>query len=198
FAKGIKPSTIRFLLASVPYRRQLNFTKDSLTQAASSVERLRNFISRLETGKFPPGTSDSGSARAQLAEEDLEKGFEDDLNTAVALAAIFDLVRDANSSMDRGEFRQGDAAAVLAAMRKFDGIFAVLTDDDAQKLARLGFHGDERAGMSDAQAEVLVAERQDARKRRDFSRADEIRRRLADSGIIIEDARDGGVRWKRK
>jgi cysteinyl-tRNA synthetase len=83
-------------------------------------------------------------------------------------------------------------------MRKFDGIFAVLTDDDAQKLARLGFHGDERAGMSDAQAEVLVAERQDARKRRDFSRADEIRRRLADSGIIIEDARDGGVRWKRK
>jgi cysteinyl-tRNA synthetase len=198
FAKGVKPSTIRFLLASVPYRRQLNFTKDSLTQAASSVERLRNFISRLETGKFPPGTSVSGSTRARVAEDDFEKGLEDDLNTAVALAAIFDLVREANSSMDRGEFRQGDAAAVLAAMRKFDGIFAVLTDDDAEKLTRLGFHADALAGMSDAEAEVLVAERQDARKRRDFGRADEIRRRLADSGIIIEDARDGGVRWKRK
>jgi cysteinyl-tRNA synthetase len=198
FAKGVKPSTIRYLLASVPYRRQLNFTKDSLTQAASSVERLRNFILRLETGKFPPGTSDSGTARARLAEDDFEKGLEDDLNTAVALAAVFDLVRDANSSMDRGELHHGDAAALLAAMRKFDGIFAVLKDDDAEKLARLGFQPDALAGMSDSEVEALVAERQDARKRRDFGRADEIRRKLADSGIIIEDARDGGVRWKRK
>src|SRR6202161_3422505 len=89
-AKGYKPSTLRFLLASVPYRRQLNFSDDSLKQATSSVERLRNFAARLEKGKFPVGDSASseGAARAEKA---FEAALEDDLNTAQALAAIFDL-----------------------------------------------------------------------------------------------------------
>jgi cysteinyl-tRNA synthetase len=196
FAKGYKPSTVRYLLASVPYRRQLNFTMDGLVQAASSVERLRNFVTRLKTENFPPGAHDALAARARRAEEEFERGLEDDLNTAVALAAIFDLVRELNTVADRGELGAGDAAAALAAMEKFDRIFAVLADDDAARLGALGITG--VTAVADEEIEQLVAERQAARKKRDFKRADEIRAALAERGIILEDTKDGGVRWKRK
>jgi len=197
FKQGHKPSTIRFLLASVPYRRQLNFTMDGLTQAASSVERLRNFVARLRAEKFSPGENESIAAGARQAAEDFEKGLEDDLNAAQALAAVFDLVRDANTAMDRGEFRQGNGAAILAALEKFDAIFAVVNDDDAEKLRAVGYVTTQ-VSLSDAEVEALVAERQAARKRRDFEAADRIRQQLAERGIILEDTRDGGVRWKRK
>jgi len=197
FNKGHKPSTIRFLLASVPYRRQLNFTMDGLTQAASSVERLRNFVARLKAEKFVPGQTEAIATLARAAEEEFEKGLEDDLNTAVALAAIFDLVRDVNTAIDRGQFRQGDAPVVLAAVQKFDRIFALLTDDDAEKLRAMGFETGQ-AELSDAEVEALAAERQTARQRRDYQSADRIRHQLAERGIILEDTRDGGVHWKRK
>jgi cysteinyl-tRNA synthetase len=197
FVHGHKPSSIRFLLASVPYRRQLNFAPDGLQGAASSVERLRNFVARLREGKFPEGSTPAMAARAEKAREDFDRGLADDLNTAVALAAIFDLVRDANTAMDRGEFRQGDVAPMLAVMEMFDAIFAVLRDDDAEKLSALGV-SPKSPGMSDSEIEALIAERQAARKRRDFAASDRIRDQLAANGIILEDSRDGGVRWKRK
>ena len=111
FAHGNKPSSVRFLLASVPYRRQLNFSPESLLGAASSVERLRTFVARIRSGKFPAGTSPDMASRAAKALEEFDAGLADDLNTAQALAAIFDLVRDVNIAMDRGEFREGDARA---------------------------------------------------------------------------------------
>ena len=197
FAHGHKPSSVRFLLASVPYRRQLNFTPESLQGAASSVERLRTFAARIRSGKFPEGTSPEMASRAAKAQEDFDRGLADDLNTAQALAAIFDLVRDVNTAMDRGEFRQGDAAPVLAALESFDAIFAVLQDDDGEKLRALGLAPDSPP-LSDAEIEALVAERQAARKRRDFAASDRIRDQLAERGVILEDSRDGGVRWKRK
>ena len=197
FAHGHKPSSVRFLLASVPYRRQLNFTPESLQGAASSVERLRTFAARIRSGKFPEGTSPEMASRAAKAQEDFDRGLADDLNTAQALAAIFDLVRDVNTAMDRGEFRQGDAAPVLAALESFDAIFAVLHDDDGEKLRALGLAPDSPP-LSDAEIEALVAERQAARKRRDFAASDRLRDQLAERGVILEDSRDGGVRWKRK
>jgi len=197
FAHGHKPSSVRFLLASVPYRRQLNFTPESLQGAASSVERLRTFAARIRSGKFPEGTSPEMASRAAKAQEDFDRGLADDLNTAQALAAIFDLVRDVNTAMDRGEFRQGDAAPILAALESFDAIFAVLQDDDGEKLRALGLAPDSPP-LSDAEIEALVAERQAARKRRDFAASDRLRDQLAERGVILEDSRDGGVRWKRK
>jgi cysteinyl-tRNA synthetase len=194
--QGHKPSSLRFLLSSVPYRRQLNFTEDSLRQAAGSVERLRNFALRLRQGKFPQGASGM-SERAARAADEFEAGLEDDLNTARALAAIFDLAREANTAMDRGEFRQGDVAPVLKTLEKFEAIFAVLADDDAEKLRALGLAGSDHA-PGDAEIEKLVAERQAARKSRDFAAADRIRQQLADRGIVLEDTRDGGIQWKRK
>ena len=197
FAHGSKPSSIRFLLSSVPYRRQLNFTPESLQAAASSVERLRNFAARLREGKFPEGATPAMAARAEKAREEFENGLADDLNTAVALAAIFDLVRDVNTAMDRGEFRKDDAGAVLSVLDAFDVIFAVLRDDDAEKLSALGV-SQKSSGLTDAEIEALIVERQAARKRRDFAASDRFRDQLAANGIILEDSRDGGVRWKRK
>src|SRR6202789_143319 len=138
FAKGHKPSTIRFLLLSVPYRRQLNFTADSLKQAESAVARLRNFVSRLKSEQFPAGSSAAMRKRAEKAETDFDAGLAGDLNTAMALAAVFDLVRDINTAMDRGEFLQQDAPRVVATMEKVDAILAVLADDDDEKLAKPG------------------------------------------------------------
>src|SRR3984893_10678212 len=134
FAKGYKPSALRFALASVPYRRQLNFTFDGLQQAVSAVERLRNFADRLAQGKFPAGQQQGMAERITKAARDFDAGLSDDLNTAMALAAIYDFVREANIAMDKGEFRQGDVAAVLEFLDTFDRVFAVVEDNDAEKL----------------------------------------------------------------
>lgn len=196
FAKGQKPSTIRYLLMSVPYRRQLNFTEDGLTQAANSVERMRNFMARLKASNLPEGSNAAMQARAEEAERAFDAGLADDLNTAVALAAVFDLIRDVNTEIDKGALRQQDAVRVVASMEKFDEILNLLIDDDADKLAKLGYAPKPR--MSPPEVDALIEERNAARKQRDFKRADAIRQQLADSGIIVEDAKDGSVRWKYK
>src|SRR5580700_10370302 len=120
FGKGYKPSALRFALASVPYRKQFNFTFDGLQQAASSVERLRNFAARLSEGKFPTGKQKGMAARVAEAAEEFDAGLSDDLNTARALAATFDLLREANIAMDKGDFRQEDVAAVKEFLATFD------------------------------------------------------------------------------
>jgi cysteinyl-tRNA synthetase len=196
FAKGQKPSTIRFLLMSVPYRRQLNFTEDGLTQAANSVERMRNFMMRIRGSNFPEGSNPAMLVRAEEAERAFDAGLADDLNTAVALAAVFDLIRDVNTEVDKGALRQQDAVRVIASMEKFDEILNLLTDDDAEKLAKLGYG--QKARISPEQVDALIEQRNAARKQRDFKRADTIRQQLADSGIIVEDTKDGTVRWKYK
>jgi cysteinyl-tRNA synthetase len=197
FAKGYKPSALRFALASVPYRRQLNFTFDGLQQAASAVDRLRNFADRLAQGKFSPGSQPGMAERIAKASADFDAGLSDDLNTAQALAAAYDLVREANIAIDKGEFRQDDVTAAKKFLADFDRIFAVLEDNDAAKLAELGY-GQNADALSDSEIEKLVADRNAARKRRDFASSDRIRKELAEHGIILEDSKDGSVRWKRK
>jgi cysteinyl-tRNA synthetase len=197
FAKGYKPSALRFALASVPYRRQLNFTFDGLRQATSSVERLRNFAARLKNENFPAGKQPGMAERIAKAADDFDAGLSDDLNTAQALAAVFDFVREANIAMDKDEFRQGDVQPAQDFLATFDKVFAVLEDNDAEKLKVLGY-GSGTGGPDDAEIEKLVAERQAARKRKDFAASDRIRKELFERGIILEDTKDGGVRWKRK
>jgi cysteinyl-tRNA synthetase len=197
FAKGYKPSALRFALASVPYRRQLNFTFDGLQQATSSVERLRNFAARLKNEKFPARKQAAMAERIAKAASDFDAGLSDDLNTAQALAAVFDFVREANIAMDKGEFRQGEVKAARDFLATFDKVFAVLEDNDGEKLRALGYGGEE-GGPDDTEIEKLVAERQAARQRRDFAASDRIRKELSERGIILEDMKDGSVRWKRK
>src|ERR1700691_4278670 len=121
--KGHKPSSIRYLLTSVPYRNQLNFTFDGLKQAAVSVDRLRNFRQRLTSGQFP---ADANAEMQSLATETIDRmkaSLDDDLNTAQAQAAIFDMVRKANAAMDAGQFKKDDVPALLASLEGFDELF---------------------------------------------------------------------------
>jgi len=211
--KGYKPSSIRYLLTSVPYRNQLNFTWDGLRQAATSVDRLRNFRLRLSSTAFPEGAS---AATAKLSADTVERmksALDDDLNTAQAQAAIFEMVRAANATIDAGEMRKDDIAPLLGAVDRFDEIFAVLADDDtpkvkaivewakaegrekdisAEALALAGF-----GQLSDADIEKKVAEMEAARKARNFKVSDALRGELVTAGILIENTKDG-VRWRRK
>jgi len=210
---GHKPSSIRFLLMSVPYRKQLNFTFDGLTQAANSVERLRNFKLRLESSQFG---DDNNVIIAEIAEKtsaEMRAALDDDLNTARALGAIFDMVRDVNAAADAGEVRKGDVPRLLEVLRQFEEIFAVLKDDDAAKVrATVEWAKQEgladkispqtselakAAALSDADIERLVGEHSQARKARDFARSDAIRADLAEQGVVLQNTKDG-VRWKRK
>jgi cysteinyl-tRNA synthetase len=197
FARGYKPSTLRFALASVPYRKQLNFTFAGLQSAASSVERLRNFADRLKQGKFPAGTQKAMTERTARAVVEFDDGLSEDLNTARALATAFDLLREVNIAIDQGQFHQGDVPGVQEFLANFDRVFAVLEDKDGEKLRALGYLP-AGAANDDAEIEKLVAERQAARQKRDFPASDRIRKELADRGIMLEDSKDGGVRWKRK
>src|SRR5512146_1818107 len=135
--KGHKPSSIRFLLSSVPYRKQLNFTFDGLKQAANSVERLRNFKRRLESERFPVGATQQGAELARSTIEQMRAGLEDDLNTAQALGAMFDMVREANAAADAGQVTSDDIPPLQQALLQFDEVFAVLRDDDAPKMRRI-------------------------------------------------------------
>ncbi len=205
--KGYRPTAIRYLLASVPYRKQLNFTFDSLHQAQHSIERLRNFRHRLTVEKFPAGENRELPARAQAARQAFEDALDDNLNTAEALAAIFDLVRDANTAMDHGEFRGVDRPVFLDLLERWDRIFAVLEDTDHAKLRQFGLADTRDAspaadallveGPSDEEIAQRVAERDTARRRGDFARSDKIRADLLSAGVILEDTK-AGTRWRRK
>jgi cysteinyl-tRNA synthetase len=211
--KGYKPSSIRYLLTSVPYRNQLNFTWDGLRQAATSVDRLRNFRLRLSSTAFPDGAN---AAMTKLAADTIERmkaALDDDLNTAQAQAAIFEMVRSANAAIDAGEMRKDDVMPLLGAIEKFDEIFSVLADDDAPKVKAIiewaKTEGREKditeearalAGsgqLSDADIEKKIAEMDVARKARDFKRSDALRAELIAAGILIENTKEG-VRWRRK
>jgi cysteinyl-tRNA synthetase len=208
--KGYKASAIRLALISVPYRHQLNFTFDGLVEATAAIERLRTFKERLTAGSFSVGSNPAIQGAAKKAQTDYRDALANDLNTAEARAAIFDLVRTANTIMDQGLFFASDRDAVLAVLADFDAVFDVLEDRDAEPTRRAlawaeqaGRLGDvapgllARQGLTDETIDAQVAERDVAKKRRDFARADQIRNELAEKGVVLEDSKDG-VRWKRK
>jgi cysteinyl-tRNA synthetase len=208
---GHKPSSIRYLLSSVPYRNQLNFTFDGLKQAANSVERLRNFRTRLEKGNFAAGATEAMAKLAAETAARMKASLDDDLNTAQAQAAIFEMVRAANAAVDAGDLRRDDVQPLLGAVAKFDEIFAVLADDDLPKMkmtaewakaegrevgpeleALLG-----AGALGDAEIEKKISEMEAARKSRKFAASDAIRAELTAAGIVVEITKDG-VRWRRK
>ena len=180
--KGHTPEAVRYLLASVPYRKQLNFTFDALKSAATAIERLRNFKLRLDTGRFEAGENPKLTELAAQSLGNFEAGLDDDLNTAQALGAVFEYIRDANTAMDAGEFRDGNRPAALDLLARFDGIFDVL------EVASEG-------RPSPEEIQRAIDDRLAARKSRDFARADQIRKDLAAKGVILEDTKEG-TRWK--
>ena len=183
--EGYQPEAIRYLLASVPYRRKLNFTFEGLRAAAKSIERIRDFEFRLNSAKLPAGQNTALQERSSEAIRQFEEGLDDDLNTAEALAAVFEYVRAMNTALDQDEFLAGNLEDACRVLNVFDQIFDVLKPTA------------EETGLSDSEIEALIEERRQAKKTRNFARADEIRASLLEKGILIEDTKDG-VRWKRK
>ncbi|NOT46592.1 MAG: cysteine--tRNA ligase [Acidobacteria bacterium] len=184
--QGYSALAIRYLLLSVPTRKQLNFTFEGLQGAESTVERLRNFRQLVAEGGNPNGSEGAPSpveAAVCTALERFEAAMDDDFNTAAALAAIHDLVREINTTLAGSGLKNEDRDAVLDAIVKFDSVLGIFGAEDSTSL--------------DAEIELLVEERQEARRNRDFARSDELRDLLSEKGIVLEDTKDG-VRWKKK
>jgi cysteinyl-tRNA synthetase len=186
-ARGHRPSALRYLLLSVHYRKPLAFGWGGLGQAEAALTRLGDFLARLERVK---GGAPHEAITRRLAEGRAE--FRDhiatDLNVPGALGVLFDLVREINAAMDRGEVGGADAAEVAETFADFDKVLGVMALRRAE---------DARPPVPVEEIERRLAERRQARAARDFARADAIRRELDSQGIIIEDTA-AGTRWKRK
>jgi cysteinyl-tRNA synthetase len=181
--KGFDPAAVRYLLLSVPYRKQLNFTFEGLRGAEKTVQSLRDFRTRLKEAKTDGGSNAELRAAVARSLAEFEAGMDDDLNTSVALAAVHTLKTEGNRALDECGLGEDDRRALLDAVERFNSVLNVFGRDEAELL--------------DADIQSLIEERQQARHRRDFKRADEIRDQLAARGITLEDTRDG-VRWKRR
>jgi len=185
--KGFRPSSVRLLLLSAHYRKQLNFTWDSLQGAEESLRRLLDCLARVDSvsreGAHPEIADRVKEARAAFSE-----AMQDDLNTAAALGAIFDLVRTVNSAIDAGAFGKGDASIVHEAFNEFDAVLGIISLRRAEEA---------RPPVPVPDIERAIGDRETARRRRDFAEADRIRADLLARGVILEDG-PGGTRWKRK
>jgi cysteinyl-tRNA synthetase len=185
--RGFRPSAVRYLLLSAHYRKQLNFTWDSLAAAEGALTRITDALARLDSvdraGSHPELTQRVDAARAAFG-----AALRDDLNTAAALGAIFVLVQAINSAIDAGQIGVDDVSRIKAAFAEFDRVLGVLSLRRAE---------DERPPVPIEDIERLIDDRHAARRRRDFAAADRIRDELAGRGVLLED-NPAGTRWKRK
>jgi len=185
--RGYRPSAVRYLLLSAHYRKQLNFTWASLGQAEEALRRLTDFLVRLGT-VAREGASDDIAARVGQARRDFADAMQDDLNTAAALGAVFELVRSLHSAIDDGQLGAGDVPGIRQAFDEFDRVLGVFS---------LRLAEDDQPPVPVEEIERLIEDRQGARRRREFAAADRIRDDLAARGVLLEDG-TGGTRWKRK
>ena len=178
---------LRFFMLSAHYRSPLNFSAELMEASRNSLERIQNAVGNLnhllENAAVEELTGEEKELTAQLSsyEEKFDAAMDDDLNTADALAAIFELVRFANSHAE-----EGSSKAFLRALKE-----KIVSLADV-----LGVIVEKKEEMLDADIEALIEERQAARKAKNFARADEIRNELLSKGIVLEDTREG-VKWKR-
>ena len=178
---------LRFFMLSAHYRSPLNFSADLMEAAGNGLERIVNAAENL---KFLSGNAGEERmteqeqevfAKTQEYVDKFEKAMEDDFNTADAIAAVFDLVKYANTTAS------GDSSKDY--LQKLMALLVKLTDV-------LGIIVEKKEEMLDADVEAMIEERQAARKAKDFARADAIRAELLEKGIVLEDTREG-VKWKR-
>jgi cysteinyl-tRNA synthetase len=185
-AKGYSPRSIRYLLLSAHYKKQLNFTFEGLKQANAALERIDNFLIRLNDVKNDDaGDSDIDKIISEFISE-FTNTMDDDLNTAGAFGIFFDFVHDINSLIDNGKMSKSSTEKVFNALDKIDTVFGFI------------FYKDKKESEIDAvRVEGLIKERIEAKSKKNFKRADEIRYMLQEEGVILEDSKDG-TRWKIK
>jgi cysteinyl-tRNA synthetase len=186
-AKGYRASAVRYLLLSSHYRKQLNFTWESLASAEKALQRLMALLGRLD-GVTRPGSHPDIAEKVKAARDAFGAALRDDLNTAGALGTTFELVTALNSAIDAGQFGVEDAALVRDAFDAFDRVLGVLSLRRAEE---------EQTSLPIAEIEKLIEDRHAAKVRRDFPSAVKIRKELSDLGIVLEDT-PAGTKWKRK
>ena len=179
--EGHDPLVLRYLLMSVHYRKQLNFGDDTLVQARGSLNRLKDFLYRLKNENFPEGNSPRVEALTAGTIRSFEESMDEDLNISGGLAALFELIYNVNKLADNKEFFAGDIAVVESAIRKMDQVFGVAIFP---------------ADTISEEVESWIEKRNEARRKKDFRAADEIRVMLQKQGIILEDT-PAGTRWKK-
>jgi cysteinyl-tRNA synthetase len=181
--QGCSPLALRYLLLSVHYRKQLNFTFDGVEQASSAIERVNNFLQRIR--EIPDNQEGDPVLLERLvtARKNFEEALDNDLNTSAALAAVFELVREGNLLLERGEVGSVGRDSILDFFQAVNKLFDVFQVEDAH--------------LEDREIIALIEERKEARQRKDFQRADAIRVLLEKRGVLLEDTKDG-TRWKRR
>jgi len=180
-AAGHDPLAIRlFLIANAHYRSRLRLSEESLHAAGEQVRRLQDFARRL---KLPVAPKDGGRLAERVAEvrHAYREALDDDLNLPQGLGHVFELLREANAALDSGEVGEAAARELLLLMADVDAHADVSAAQDTTLAAEV---------------EQLIAQREAARKARDFAAADRIRDELRDRGIALEDSKEG-VRWRR-
>ncbi len=182
-AKGFDPIAIRYLLLSTHYRQQFNFTFEGLDAAKAAVERLRNFMRRLQDADGKGCVEKISVLKANVI-ACFGGSMDDDLNIAIALASLFDFVRDINNLLDSNSVSKKEAAEVADLMKVFDTVLGVIGEVKAEET----ISGD---------VEALIEKREAARKAKNWKEADAIRSQLKAMGIVIEDTAQG-VRWHKE
>jgi len=179
--RGWKPRAIRLFLISAHYRDELNLTDESLQQAKTNITRMDTFARRLREavvdGRGSEGVSQSGTFLKEF-----ERAMDDDLNVPEALAAVYGFQRAVNSLLDSGKLSRPGRDAAVEALERADSVLGVMQPEKAPPIS--------------AHVEQLILEREEARRRRDYRRSDEIRAQLKEEGITIEDKPGGGTSWK--
>jgi len=179
--EGHDPLVLRYMLMSVHYRKQLNFSDESLMQAKGALGRLKDFLYRLHSDSFSEGRSNEVEGILSKARKTFEESLDDDLNISGALGALFEMIYQLNKIGDKGQIGAQDVPAIEALVRKMDQVLAVASFPETT--------------ISD-EIETLIQKRNEARRKKDFKAADEIRDRLLAQGIVLEDT-PGGTRWKK-
>jgi cysteinyl-tRNA synthetase len=181
--RGVSPEAIRYLLTTAHYRKQLSFTWEALDGAAGALERIHGFARRLAEADKPGPVTPAIEAAVTRAHAAFDAALGDDLNTPEALAAVHGLVTDGNALLAAGEVTRDGAERLLGELRSMDSVFAIFLPV-----------GEER--LSEAEQRLFDA-RQEARRGRDFARADALRGELEALGVVLEDT-PKGTRWRRK
>ncbi len=202
------PAALRLLLLSTHYRKTLNFTFEALAQAESSLNRINEFAGEVKYGTFPKGQTQAVAKIVKDAEKGFRQGLSDDLNISVAMTAVFNLVKKANTLIAQGKVKQKDAERlgrfvdsvdavlkVVSPTRKLRASAAATADAKAKPTVTPPPHDKEAGPEITVEQLEKIQLREKARADKDFALADEIRRELQAGGIVLEDTKDG-PRWK--